>query len=136
MCHLVLLLPVFGLALFWIPPFPIAATLYAFILIISIWMYRLVIDAMARPVVAGVEGLIGEIGEVLSTSGGIMQLMVHGEVWQATSRLQFRKGQAVSVTGVENMALQVEDASVPDDCHDFACHQKSLLSLFGKRTSP
>lgn len=132
MCHLVLLLPVFGLALFWIFPFPIAAVLYAFILGISIWMYRLIMSAMARPVATGAEALIGQIGKVIGKSGSFTQLTVNGEVWRGTSPVRFKKGQSVRVTGIENMILHVEDASTPVGCLDSSCHHGGLLRLFGK----
>lgn len=133
MCHLVLLLPVFGLALFWVLPFPVAAVLYAFILAISIWMYRLIMSAMARPVVTGAEGLIGELGEVISASRQSTQLMVHGEVWQGISSAGFRKGQSVRVTGIYHMVLEFEDAASAAHCRDSACDHKSLLHPFRRQ---
>lgn len=133
MCHLVLLLPVFGLALFWVLPFPVAAVLYAFVLVISLWMYRLVMSAMALPVETGVEALVGEIGKVIGSSGRLTQVMVHGEVWQGTSSVNFRKGQSVRVTGIDRLVLQLEDAALASDCRTSACHHKSLFSLFRSR---
>lgn len=133
MCHLVLLLPVFGLALFWVLPLPVAAVLYAFILVISIWMYRLVMRAMTRPIVTGAEGLIGELGEVISSSGRLTQLMVHGEVWQGISPVTFRKGQSVRVKGIDHLTLQLEDAASAARCRDSACDHGSLFPRIRRR---
>lgn len=127
MCHLVLLMPVFGLALFWVLPFPVAAALYAFILVISIWMYRLVMSAMARPIATGSEALIGRIGKVTGRSGPFTQLTVNGEFWRGTAPVRYRKGQSVRITGIENMVLRLEDASSPAGCQDSACHHRGLF---------
>lgn len=135
MCHLVLLLPLFGLALFWVLPLPVAGVLYAFILLVSIWMYRLIMRAMARPVVTGAEGLIGELGEVISASGRVVQLMVHGEVWKGTSSVRLNEGQSVRVTGVQNLLLQVQDASSSSDCHNSTCHHKGLFHFLRRQNT-
>ena len=59
MCHLVLLMPVIGLAVFFVLPLPIAVLVYLAILGVSILLYKAVIDAMSRRVVTGREAMLG-----------------------------------------------------------------------------
>ncbi len=63
---------------------------------------------LKRPT-TGVEGLIGEKGEALSSinaKGG--QVFVHGEIWQAISDQEIPKGTPVIVESVEGLRLKVK----------------------------
>lgn len=64
MCHIILLLPIISLVLFWILPLAYALPLYLVVLVASILVYFAMMKAMKRPVTTGKEGLIGEIAEV------------------------------------------------------------------------
>ena len=57
MCHLVLLLPILALPLFWFAPLAIAVPAYVVVLILSGWFYWLAVSAMRRPVHTGAEAL-------------------------------------------------------------------------------
>src|SRR5680860_1375139 len=59
MCHLALLLPVVGLAVFFVLPLPVALVIYLVILGASVLLYKAVIDAMCRRVVTGREAMLG-----------------------------------------------------------------------------
>ena len=65
MCHLILLTPVFALAVFWIWPLAVAGPVYTVVTVLSLWMYALVWRAMQRPVLGGSEELLHSIGEVM-----------------------------------------------------------------------
>lgn len=134
MCHLVLLLPVFGLVLFWVLPLPVAAVLYAIIFMISIWLYSIIMRAMSLPVTTGSEGLIGQVGEIIDVSDRTGQLMVHGEVWRAISQTHLHKGQEVRVVGVDRLALEVEDATCTARSQGSDCgmHHKGLYGFMKK----
>ena len=52
MCHLVLLLPLFGLAVFWLWPPAVAVPVYLAVLVVSAGVYYLALVAMRLPVTA------------------------------------------------------------------------------------
>ena len=57
----------------------------------------------------GYEGMIGEIGEVLSTIDGVLKIFVHGEYWSAKSDEIINKGDKVEIVEViSNMKLKVK----------------------------
>jgi membrane-bound serine protease (ClpP class) len=61
-----------------------------------------------RPVVSGVEGMLGDTAEALETFTATGTVFVHGERWHATTSRPVVKGQAVQVTGIEGLVLRVE----------------------------
>lgn len=68
--------------------------------------------ARLRPVVAGREQLIGELGEVLSDfeygqNGYGGEIFVHSERWNAVTASPLRAGQAIVVTGIDGLVLEV-----------------------------
>ncbi len=108
MCHLILVLPVLGLAVFWLWPLSVAAPVYAIILAISMAMYYLIIQAMRRPVVSGAEEILQKTGKVLEVRGRKISVQVRGEIWNAESGDKLHPGDAVIVTGIEGLMLQVK----------------------------
>lgn len=48
LCAFVILLPVLGLALFWLLPLPTAIAVYAVVLVISVWVFRSVRKSIAN----------------------------------------------------------------------------------------
>ena len=62
MCHLILALPFLGLMVFWLWPLYVAASVYAAIFLLSLWLYYLIIQVMRRPVVTGAEEILQGIG--------------------------------------------------------------------------
>ncbi len=52
-CHLPLALPVLGLVLFLVLPWPVAAPLYGVVVIASVLVYRLLLQALRLPVKTG-----------------------------------------------------------------------------------
>ena len=83
--------------------FTAVATLSAFILLIG----YLVFKSQKKKPTLGLEGLIGEIGEVrmkLSPSG---KIFVHGEYWNAEGEGEIGVGEKVRVVGYDGMCLKV-----------------------------
>ena len=68
----------------------------------------LALRARRRPVVSGREQMIGAVGEALSTFKTDGRVRVHGEEWQARTRLPLVRGQKVKVVGMEGLVLSVE----------------------------
>jgi membrane-bound serine protease (ClpP class) len=66
------------------------------------------IKARQRPVVSGREELLQASGEVLDDFAGSGRIRVHGEVWQAVTKVPLRRGEKVRVRSVEGLVLNVE----------------------------
>ncbi len=107
MCHLVLLLPLLGLPVFWIFSLPIAATSYTVILALSLWLYYYVIKAMRQPVETGSEGLLRRVGTVVAGDSGRPRVYVASEYWNARSSDALKPGDRIKVVGLDGLTLRV-----------------------------
>lgn len=83
MCHLALLLPVFGLAVFFVLPFPEAFAAYLVIAGLTVLLYKAIINAMGRPVATGREALLGAPAVVRRVDGRRILVSARGELWSA-----------------------------------------------------
>jgi membrane-bound serine protease (ClpP class) len=108
MCHLVLLLPIFGLVVFWILPIWIALPLYVLILLISLILYYAIMKAMKTPVKTGAKGMIGMVGNFLGFNSNEGIVRVHGEIWNASSPDNLNSGEEIRVVSVNGLHLLVE----------------------------
>ena len=68
------------------------------------------VKARRRPVVAGREQLVGAVGTALLDFEQEGSVFVHSERWSAITRAPLQKGQAIVVTGVDGLTLQVRPA--------------------------
>ncbi len=59
-------------------------------------------------VVTGVEGMIGDIAEVIEDFTGSGHVFVNGERWNAHSQVAVRDGQSVRIVAVDGLNLVVE----------------------------
>ena len=84
--------------------FTAVGTLSLFILAVS----YLVVKAYQRKPTLGLEGLVGEIGEVRSRLDPAGKVFVHGEYWSAESNDEVDIGEKVRVLGCNGMRLKVE----------------------------
>jgi membrane-bound serine protease (ClpP class) len=66
--------------------------------------------ARQRPVVAGREQLIGATGTVLGAFEHQGSVFVHSERWSAVTASPLREGQAIVVTGIDGLTLEVRPA--------------------------
>jgi len=107
MCHIVLLLPVFGLVIFLVWPLVIAGPVYAIVLLLSGWMYYFFYRQMHRPVISGMEALQDRIGEVVEVDGDELRVRLEGEIWDARSSDRLQPGDRIRVTELEGMRLIV-----------------------------
>jgi membrane protein implicated in regulation of membrane protease activity len=113
MVHVVLLLPVIGLILFWILPISIALPLYIVILITSLILYKSIMKTMKLPVKTGEKGLIGLEGKVVNITGDMNLVSVHGELWNAVSESHLTVGESVEITDVNDLTLTVDELKPP-----------------------
>jgi membrane-bound serine protease (ClpP class) len=64
--------------------------------------------SMRRPVVTGVQGMIGDSAEVLQGFTGTGRVRYRGELWNAHSDTELRTGQIARIVKVEGLTLWVE----------------------------
>ena len=112
MCHLLLLLPILALPVFWLWPFDVAGPVYAVIAAASLVIYALTIKTMRLPVRTGKEEMLHATGRVVDMpNAGTIWVRVHDERWLArTAGAGLHAGDRVRVVGMEGMTLLV----VPD----------------------
>jgi membrane-bound serine protease (ClpP class) len=84
--------------------FTAVATLACFILVISYLVYR---SQKAKPSL-GMDGLLGEVGEVKGRLNPSGKIFVHGEYWNAQAESEIDVGEKVQVIGYEGMNLRVK----------------------------
>ncbi len=84
--------------------FTAVATLGAFVLAISYLVFR---SQKSKPTM-GLQGLIGEIGEVRGKLSPTGKIFVHGEYWNAEADGEIDVGEKVQVVGYEGMSLKVK----------------------------
>jgi membrane-bound serine protease (ClpP class) len=76
--------------------------------VIFIFVIGLAIKARRRPVVSGVEELIGSEATVINDFDHKGTVSIHSETWNALSKTTLKKGQQVKVTGMKGLTLEVE----------------------------
>jgi membrane-bound serine protease (ClpP class) len=87
--------------------FTAVATLGSFVLLVSYLVFR---SQKAKPTM-GLEGLVGEVGEVKSRLSPSGKVFVHGEYWSARTDGEIDVGEKVEVIGYEGMNLKVRRSS-------------------------
>jgi len=83
--------------------FTAVATLGTFVLAISYLVFR---SQKSKPTL-GIEGLVGEIGEVRGKLSPTGKVFVHGEYWNARADGEIDVGETVKVLGYDGMCLKV-----------------------------
>ncbi len=93
----------YGVPWFVIVPVGIASALFIF------FVAGMALKARQRPVVSGLEELIGSLGEVLEDfDGKDGWALVHGENWRIRSRQPLSRGQKVRVARIDGLIFDVE----------------------------
>lgn len=82
-----------------------------FSLLIFVVVVGMALKARRRPVVSGMEEMIGSEGIVLDDFDGSGAVQVHSERWSATSEVALQEGQKVKVTGMKGLLLKVVPAN-------------------------
>lgn len=114
MCHIVLLLPLFSLPVFWLWPLSLALPVYLLILLLSVWMYYYVIAAMRRKIIVGPESLLHSRGQVVDASAGKLHVRVHSDLWGASTNEVLNSGDSIEVVGVDGLMLRVKKNNQDD----------------------
>jgi membrane protein implicated in regulation of membrane protease activity len=109
-CHVLLFgLPVLGLPLFWIFPWPLALALYLPLSAVSVGLGVVVMRTLRLPVSTGVEGLRGRSGHVVTVDGRSVMVKLDGdaELWRAFCPRPLAPREAIDVVDVEGLTLIV-----------------------------
>ena len=69
---------------------------------------RMVFAAHNKPVVSGVDEMLGSIGQVLDDFEESGRILIHGETWQVQSQSPLRSGDQVRVIALNGLILSVE----------------------------
>lgn len=130
---MLLLMPVFGITVFWFLPLQQALPIYGVILLISALFYWPIFRTNARPIEMGVANLIGGQAEVVSRlrPGYHAQYLVRagGELWSARSKDMLEPGEAVDIAALNGISLVVErrnNGTSPDQPSDVEIRQGGL----------
>ena len=119
MCHIILMMPILALPLFWVLPLSIAAPVYGVILLLSSWLYYFTMQAMRRPTEIGSETMIGHMGEVVDVAEDAIWVRVQNENWKAECSEPLHTGDTVKVTARNGLILQVSrHNSLSDIAHE------------------
>jgi membrane-bound serine protease (ClpP class) len=80
--------------------------------IITLFLVNLAVRAQRAPAVTGPSGMVGEMGRAISliAPGGLGRVKVHGEIWTAAADSPVAEGDAVIVTAVHGLRLDVRPA--------------------------
>ncbi len=112
MCHLILLLPVVGLPLFWLLPLGYALPINIALWLLSVFLFRLIRKAMMKPIQDGFRSLIGTEAEVVSkqapTHSARYLVRAQGELWSAYSADVLEIGEPVNIVAVRGIAVVIE----------------------------
>ena len=116
MCHLVLLMPLFGIPLFWLLPLGYALPANIALWLIAAFLYWLIRKAMRKPIQDGFRSLIGTEAEVVSkrapthSAKYLVRAQGEGELWSAYSTDVLKIGEQVNIVAVKGIGVVVERA--------------------------
>ena len=126
MCHLIFLVPLAGIPLFWILPFG-----YALLINILLWIvfgtigYKIV-RAMMSPPKDDFKSLVGTEATVVSTENrfpGQYLVKANHELWTARCAAALQLGERVRVTATNGNALVVSNCPVVEmRTYERYCH--------------
>ena len=107
MCHVVFLLPLLAVAVFFFLPPAQAAFVSVPLFLIFLWLAWVMWKDSRRPVTTGMEGLVGNRAQVVGKTSHGAKVRLNGELWDAESADELSVGETVRVTGFERMRLVV-----------------------------
>jgi len=107
MCHIVFLLPLLAIAVFFFLPPDQAAFVSVPLLLAFFWLAWVMWKDFRRPASTGIEGLVENRAQVVSKTKHGAKVSLKGELWDALSGDELCVGESVRVTGFERMKLIV-----------------------------
>jgi membrane-bound ClpP family serine protease len=113
MCHILWVMPILALPLFWFLDFSVALPLYLVILAISAVVQFLTIRSFRKPASSGMEGMRGDTAEVVEALHPRGTVRYHSEFWSAEAREPIQVGETVRIVGNKGIRLLVEKLPEP-----------------------
>ena len=112
MCHLILLMPILGVPVFWLLPLNYAIPIYLSIVLISGFLYWLITKAMRRPLQDDFQSLIGTKAEVVSKTApehsARYLIRSKGELWSAYSTDALNVGELATIVSIKGIGVVVK----------------------------
>jgi membrane protein implicated in regulation of membrane protease activity len=105
--HLILLLPILALGLFFVFRWQIALILYIPILLGSLAVFLKVLHAQRQPRTTAEEAMIGAGAVVVEVRKGGALVEYQGEIWQAVSTVPLHPHEEVLIQAVNGLSLTV-----------------------------
>ena len=113
MQHLILLLPILALGLFFVFRWQIALILYVPILVGSLAVFLKVLQAQRKPRTTGEEAMVGAGAVVIEVRKGEALVEYQGEIWQAVSTVPLQPHEEVLIQAVNGLRLTVIPRASP-----------------------
>jgi membrane-bound serine protease (ClpP class) len=88
------------------------ATAGALSVLAIIWV---AVKARRRPIVSGIEQMLGASAVAREDFAHQGQVFVHGELWNARTRVPIRSGQPLEVVAVDGLTLEVRPTGKPEN---------------------
>jgi len=107
MCHILFILPIIALGLFFFLSPAQATFLSVPLFFVFLWLAWVTWKDMRRPILTGIEGLVGGKAQVVSRTRDGAKVLLRGELWDAVSGDELTVGDAVKVARFERMKLVV-----------------------------
>jgi len=90
-------------------PLSVVVTMVLTSVVFFIVIGQLGLKAQKKKKMLGIEELIGEVGQALTDfTNGKGKVFVHGEIWNAVSEEEIKKGDPVAVEGAKGLILKVK----------------------------
>lgn len=112
MCHLPFLMPVAGLLLFAVLPWPVALALYVPLTAISLAIGIPGIRALYRPIPVGGPAKYGSDAVVVSATGRTAVVRWESELWSSVADVPLAPGDRVRVVAVDHLTAIVRRTAV------------------------
>ncbi len=106
-CHVLLMMPLLGLGLFAVLPWPVALPPYLVLVAVSPALYAKVIQAMRQPVRTGREAMLGAVVTITRHTASQGQVRYYGELWSAVPEQRLTVGERARIVGFDGLRLVV-----------------------------
>lgn len=109
--------------MFFFFPLAVAAPPYAVVLLASLIMYRMIVQALRLPVKTGAEGMAGGLAYVVEPLAPEGVVRYGGELWRAVGHERIEQGARVRIGRVDRMTVVV-GREMPSDGRESVppCH--------------
>lgn len=108
MCHVVWMLPILSLPLFWLLDFPLALPLYIGVLVLTGGVLVLTVQSLKMPASSGIEGMRGDLAEVVEALRPLGTVRYRSTLWYAAASEPIDVGKRVRIVGNKGLCLLVE----------------------------